>query len=534
LAGLAVVFGLALLLRWPIAAIPLERDEGEYAYIGQRWLLGEIPYQSSFDQKPPGVFVAYAVILRLVGTSPAAIHWAAQVYALGTLALIFLLGRKLFSPLTGLLAALLATVLAADPGVFGQAANTELFMLLPMTGAFLTALLAVERRSFGWALLTGLLSAAAVLFKQVAVLDGLFYLLLLLAGRGARGRLVAGMLVGAGLLIVPCVSYFWLAGAVGDFYDCTIGYNLQYAGARPLSRYLPSLLSEFPILLASAWPIYLLAAAGLVLALTGPWRKPEIPTSRAGILVAGWLCASFLGIVPGGSFFLHYFVQIVPPLALLAARGAIGLFQGLAAPAWVRNGLAVAAAATAMMGSVASASWYYLQGTPAQKCRQLYGMNPFPEAPEVAAFVAANSHSDESVLIYGSEPQIYFYAARKSATRYIFVYPLMTGFADAARRQQTAVAEINRRQPAVIVAVNAPTSFARDRARPRDLDEALDDLLKRRYVKTAVVLPSRDAPSPLITGNELNGLPPPYLIMVWQRRRASGTPEPCGPLRSSP
>jgi hypothetical protein len=69
----------------------------------------------------------------------------------------------LFSPLGGLLAALLATVLAADPGLFGQSANTELFMLLPMTGSFLTALLSVEHRSFGWALLTGVLAAAAVL-----------------------------------------------------------------------------------------------------------------------------------------------------------------------------------------------------------------------------------------------------------------------------------------------------------------------------------------------------------------------------------
>src|SRR5579864_6991364 len=93
-AGLALVFSLALLLRWPIAAIPLERDEGEYAYIAQRWLLGEVPYRASFDQKPPAVFAAYAVILRWLGSSPSAIHWGVQIYCLGTLSLIFFLGRR--------------------------------------------------------------------------------------------------------------------------------------------------------------------------------------------------------------------------------------------------------------------------------------------------------------------------------------------------------------------------------------------------------------------------------------------------------
>jgi hypothetical protein len=42
-----------------------------------------------------------------------------------------------------------------------------------------------------------------------------------------------------------------------------------------------------------------------------------------------WLFASFLGVSPGGRFFGHYFNQILPPLALLAAWGAVGLFQGL-------------------------------------------------------------------------------------------------------------------------------------------------------------------------------------------------------------
>ena len=45
-------------LRTPLLAVPLERDEGEYAYIAQRMLAAELPYRDAFDQKPPGVFAS--------------------------------------------------------------------------------------------------------------------------------------------------------------------------------------------------------------------------------------------------------------------------------------------------------------------------------------------------------------------------------------------------------------------------------------------------------------------------------------------
>src|SRR2546423_10451642 len=95
LAACLGVVAVALLLRWPLASIPLERDEGEYAYIAQRWLRGDVPYRDAFDQKPPGAFAAYAVTFGLLGESIGAIHWGTQLYTLGTLALVGLLGKRL-------------------------------------------------------------------------------------------------------------------------------------------------------------------------------------------------------------------------------------------------------------------------------------------------------------------------------------------------------------------------------------------------------------------------------------------------------
>lgn len=81
----AAVLALALLLRAAGADVPLERDEGEYAYIAWQWLEGVVPYVEPFDQKPPAVFAAYALILATLGDSPSAIHWGAQLQLLGAL-----------------------------------------------------------------------------------------------------------------------------------------------------------------------------------------------------------------------------------------------------------------------------------------------------------------------------------------------------------------------------------------------------------------------------------------------------------------
>src|SRR5262249_61429238 len=106
--------------------------------------------------------------------SPAAIHWATQIFTLGTLTIVFLLGWKLFSLDAGFYAAAFAAFLTTDPHVRGNAANTEIFMILPLTAALWTAVVGVQRDSLTWSFVTGVLAAAAMLFKQVAVLNVFF------------------------------------------------------------------------------------------------------------------------------------------------------------------------------------------------------------------------------------------------------------------------------------------------------------------------------------------------------------------------
>src|SRR5438093_12494913 len=60
-----IVFGLVLAIRIRLLGIPLERDEGEYAYAGQLMLQGIPPYKLAYNMKFPGTYAAYAGIFSI-------------------------------------------------------------------------------------------------------------------------------------------------------------------------------------------------------------------------------------------------------------------------------------------------------------------------------------------------------------------------------------------------------------------------------------------------------------------------------------
>jgi 4-amino-4-deoxy-L-arabinose transferase-like glycosyltransferase len=491
-AALAAVFALACALRAPIAAMPLERDEGEYAYIAQRWLLGEVPYKSAFDQKPPGAFVAYLVFERLLGTSPAALHWGTQIYTLGTLAVLFFLGRRMFSPLVGFLAALFAAFLTADQGVLGNAANTEIFMLLPLAGAMLTTLRAVEDDSVAWAVATGLLGAAALLCKQVALPHVAFYFGVLLWLGRRHWALAAGMLLGLGVGLLPVVAYFAATGAWGDFLDCILVYNLSHVRTVPLWAYPQRFWPSFRALLQTAGPVYLLALAGLL----AGWRRGPA-RARGGRLAALWLAVAGVAVCIGGYFFQHYFMHPIPPVALLAAVGLTDLL-GLVASGRPRVVLAGVTAGLAIAFGVVRAPEYYLRGSPAQKCRALYVLHPFPESVEVARYVAERSGPDDPIFVFGSEPQIYYYARRKCSSRYIYAnawrYPSPT----IRERQEAVLAEVRAHPPRFLIYVNIDLSLPSFAGQPDIVFRGLRPLIEESYRVVAVVAYSRETPMPLL------------------------------------
>jgi len=482
---LAIVCLVATALRWFVFDLPLERDEGEYAYMAQRWLLGELPYQTTFDQKPPGIIVAYLLLIHFFGLSPAAIHFGAHLYSLGTLILIFLLGRILFAWQVGFVAAVFAALLLTDPSVFGNAANTEVFMILPMVASLIATLLAIRRDNFWWSFISGILGTLALLLKQVAIPCILFnYMLLLWQSK----RKLQHILAASGGLLLPLlltVAYFIAKGAWLPFYDCTIRYNLSYVSANLPMDYAKAFLGTTLNIFISVWPVYALALLAVIMECADKGTAKSSSRQHKWVLF-GWLCSSFIGTAIGGNFRQHQFIQIIPAVSLFAALGVNDLVLR-----FKQNNLRWAVAFILIIFPITYSlwvnAWYYASGNALKKVKHCYIGNPFAESIAVADFIKQRTKTQDSIFIFGSEPQIFFYANRRSASRYIFSYPLMSSSPDVLERQQSVMHEIAQNKPIMIITVFCPSSLLIEKKSRREIIDQLAKVLADFYHIVGVV-----------------------------------------------
>lgn len=106
---LAVVL-LTAAIRIRLLDIPLERDEGEYAYGGQLILQG-LPSDAPLYNIKPGMYIAYALIQSVFGQTHTGIHLGLLVINVATIFLLFFLTKRLFDPVTAVTAAFCNTLI---------------------------------------------------------------------------------------------------------------------------------------------------------------------------------------------------------------------------------------------------------------------------------------------------------------------------------------------------------------------------------------------------------------------------------------
>ncbi|HVM48212.1 MAG TPA: glycosyltransferase family 39 protein [Candidatus Acidoferrum sp.] len=143
LVGLTVLFALAVRVR--LGDMPLERDEGEYAYAGQLMLHGLAPYKEAYTMKLPGTYAAYALSMGLFGQTPAGIHFGLALVNAASIILVYLLGRRLLDEATGIAAAVAFALLSLSPWVLGLAGHATHYVVVCALGGMLLLVRACER-----------------------------------------------------------------------------------------------------------------------------------------------------------------------------------------------------------------------------------------------------------------------------------------------------------------------------------------------------------------------------------------------------
>jgi Dolichyl-phosphate-mannose-protein mannosyltransferase len=337
-------------------------------------------YVDTVDRKPPMVPYLYAAVFRVTGGDDlAAVRVVAILAQLVTALLLAFEARRRFrwrhTPLVAALAYLLAA--AAFAPADAQAANFEVFMLPLMTGAFV---LAVRGRPIA----SGVSLALATLTKQTAALALLPIAWLLWRARRPRLLVLLGVaftlpIVFAAVVFGPHDFVHWVFTGNGDYVDVSgaLGYALSNGAAR------------------TGW--FLVGSAALVVLLSLAWRH-----RRADVDLWLWLASGVVAVMIGFRFFPHYYLQLLPPMALLATRALDALTGNL------RSGVLALVAVVA----VAVTAWFVVPAFTSSDNRDTR------IALAVAAYVARNTPANARVLVWGQAPEVYWKSGRAPATRF--------------------------------------------------------------------------------------------------------------------
>jgi 4-amino-4-deoxy-L-arabinose transferase-like glycosyltransferase len=345
-------------------------------------------YEEAADRKPPLVPYIYAATFALFSTTAL---WSVRVMAMLAIALTALLlalearrryGRRA-AWIAGVLMVLASVAFAPQDG---QAANFEIFMLPGMTAAIL---LARRGRSFS----SGVAVAVATLAKQTGAATLIPVLYLVWKQRGRRGATDALSGFAAPLALVA------LAVGPGELLFWTTIGNGSYLGIT--SRWGMVLLML--LLMTAAF-----AAVNLPIVWTLPRAWRERHTAGTGDTDLWlWLLSAGLSVAVGLRFFGHYYLQLVPPLALLTA----GVLARSSRRVITRTVALAAGVATVAVG------FGFL-------------VRPFNEKAQyetVSEYLKVHAGAEDRILVWGHVPEIYWASGKRPATRF-FTSGFLTGW----------------------------------------------------------------------------------------------------------
>src|SRR5205823_4472512 len=168
-----------------------------------------------------------------------------------------------------------------------------------------------------------------------------------------------------------------------------------------------------------------------------------------------------ISTVPGFYFRAHYFILLLPAVALFTGVAVISIANRLANALSSRTARTLAAAVfVAISAAYIGIERDYLFSMPVfEVSKSRYGSRPFVEALEIADYIRARTSPSDRIGVLGSEPEIYFYANRISATGYIYVYALLERQKYAIRMQEQMVDELNASRPKYVVFLDIQDSW---------------------------------------------------------------------------
>lgn len=296
-----------VLLRFPSLIEPnWYGDEGIYQVVGNALNDGRMLYQEIWDNKPPLLYIVYA----LSNSNLYTVKLLSLISGLISIVSLYYLSLKLFkNKLSTFVTVILFAVLFGSPILEGNIANAENFMLLPTITSAFFVLKYSESKKIKYLLFAGLMLSISLIFKIVAVFDFLAFLtfLIIINGKPNKQQLKDYSYFSLSLLLFLILSalYFLINGVYTDFVQAVFVQNLSYVGEE--NSFI------FPM------GILFLKTFLLLVSISFLWFFSKRATKQS-VLIYSWVAFGIYSAFFSDRPYTHYLLVLLPSFCLIAGN----------------------------------------------------------------------------------------------------------------------------------------------------------------------------------------------------------------------
>ena len=407
--SLGVALALAVTLRVPFLALPLQPDEGGFLMVARQWHAhGSSLYGDQWVDRPPLNLAVFRLADTLGGT-PVTLRLIGLAFAMLTVAAAWWAGYVVNGPHGAVAAGVVAAALSSNASLDGVAVTGELLaasLVMLSCALILTAKYAAAspQRGVVLALLAGVSASSAFLVKQNFIDAGLFAAVLLAVKPHRTWRLMTAGAVG--LAIPLLITAAWARSNEGP--GLLPLWHALFRFRRRAFDIVEDATSVTP-LHRLGWLIVFFVVSGMVLLawqlVVACLRGSKRRSLRIALVVM--LVYDVVGILAGASWWRHYLQGLVPVLAMgtaLATRRSADRLRTHHAATYT---VAAALVAAVVVGVLA-----------------VGGRVPGQEDSVVASYLRTASHEGDSVFVAYGAPNVIEMAGLRTPYPYAWSLPL--------------------------------------------------------------------------------------------------------------
>lgn len=459
------------IVRIPSLTQPLGPDQGIMSVIGEGILNGGLPYRDFWEMGSPPIFFTYALMFKIFGAKMAAIPMTDTLVSMLTTFLIFLLARFIWDKKVGYASALFFAFFSNGIrlgmhaggdiafGTFWYIAQRETFMLPLMTASVYSLLKYQRDEKKLWTLiLSGLLAGLTFAYKfpslliflcLVMYMNGSFFFFR--GGRQLKSLIIGNIALISGfvLALIPFALFFSMKGVLPEMVDVIFGFVSSVYG---------QMKHDYPgIIKMGMTKTFFIAKENFILwifSVTSSVYIIKNDRMKENLLVVLWAMASVLFVVSHREFFGYHYLLVLPPFSVLAGYGfvtALGpdfnvrkIFTKELGKAFIVFALAVNLVFFTTLNFMHYTKFfYYITGKISKEdYYAFFNAYPkheysFPADYKVAQYIESHTGSEDKIYALGGiESVVYFLTKRKSPSRFIFSWIILSGVHGQVKRSE--------------------------------------------------------------------------------------------------